>query len=148
MDFNSNFYEKLLLGGAYSLPYLLHLWNDDLSLDIYLINDEAPLSYNGHVYGASTFEFTPSDSGESTLNISVIDNGMKMLLDGSRFFHAQITGILLENNSVAEIRDWKRCYGSGEWDSKTVSLSFESDDRLSMTFPALIFNGDNNRGNT
>ena len=40
-------------------------------------------------------------------------------------------------------RNKKNTFGSVSWDGKKATFNFEKDDRLDMTFPALIFNNDN-----
>jgi hypothetical protein len=57
-------------------------------------------------------------------------------------------GIILEGGTVQELRGWKKRYGKAKWTGASATVTFPPDDRLSMTFPALVFNGDNNRGNS
>ena len=145
-------YEKLLYGGGYSLPYLLHLYDgpgDGSAADaeLFLVNDARDLEWGGHVWRASAFEFVPADDGESTLRVMAQETGIRPMLDGNYSFNAEFTGILLEDGSVTEIRNWRRRYGTARWDGKEAEVTFEPDDRLKMTFPALIFNASNNRGN-
>lgn len=143
---DSQLYEKLLNGGGYSLPYLVRLWND--SRELLFVNDDRNVSYAGKTYNASNFTFTPSDDGDSTLEIEACDNQIITLIDEGDSFRAQFVGIILESGQVQELRSWSRRYGSAKWTGKSASITFSSDERLSMTFPALIFNGDNNRGNS
>ena len=138
-------YDKLLAGGGYSLPYLIHLWDGDY--DFRFVNDNQNATYLGEVYYASNFSFSPSDDGDSTLEIEVVDNQMIELMDSSRYFNAEFVGVLKENGDVYEIRSWKRKFGRASWNGGSATVTFSSDDRLSMMFPSLIYNGDNNRGN-
>lgn len=145
-------YEKLLYGGGYSLPYLLHLYDgardgSTATTHIRLINDTRDLEWDGETWLASGFDFTPSDDGESNLKITVSGNGLKSLMDSEYVFNAEFTGILLEDGSVTPIRGYRRSYGTAVWSGKEAEITFESDDRMEMTFPALIFNVSNNRGN-
>lgn len=145
-------YEKLLYGGGYSLPYLLHLYDgardgSTATTHIRLINDTRDLEWDGETWLASGFDFTPSDDGESNLKITVGGNGLKSLMDSEYVFNAEFTGILLEDGSVTPIRGYRRSYGTAVWSGKEAEITFESDDRMEMTFPALIFNVSNNRGN-
>ena len=145
-------YEKLLYGGGYSLPYLLHLYDgardgSTATTHIRLINDARDLEWDGETWLASGFDFTPSDDGESNLKITVSGNGLKSLMDSEYVFNAEFTGILLEDGSVTPIRGYRRSYGTAVWSGKEAEITFESDDRMEMTFPALIFNVSNNRGN-
>ena len=139
-------YDRLLSGGAYSLPYLIRLWNEDY--DFRFVNDNRPVSWGGNTYAASAFNFTPSDSGDSTLEIEVCDNQLISMLDAGTSFDAEFVGIILEGGTVQELRGWKKRYGKAKWTGKSATVTFPPDDRLSMTFPALVFNGDNNRGNS
>ena len=138
-------YEKLLAGGAWSLPYLIRLWND--SRELCFVNDARNAEWNGKTYAASAFEFTPSDDGDSTLEIEACDNKIITLIDEGESFNAEFVGVLMEGGQIRELCGWKRRYGKANWNGKSASITFSSDDRLSMTFPALIFNSDNNRGN-
>ncbi len=146
-------YDKLLFGGGYSLPYLVHLYDgkkdgSTSTSHIRLINDSRDLEWNGEAWLASAFDFSPSDDGESSLRITVEGNGLKSLMDSEYVFNAEFTGILLEDGSVTPIRGYRRSYGTATWSGKEAEISFDTDDRLEMTFPALIFNAYNNRGNS
>jgi hypothetical protein len=146
-------YEKLLYGGGYSLPYLVHLYDgardgSTATTHIRLINDSRDLVWEGETYLASGFDFAPSDDGESSLRITVEGNGLKTLMDSEYVFNAEFTGILLEDGSVTPIRGYRRNYGTATWSGKEAEINFDTDDRLGMTFPALIFNAYNNRGNS
>ena len=143
---DNSLYNKLLCGGGYSLPYLIRLSNDEREL--FFINDARNATYGGKTYLASSFNFTPSDDGDSTLEISVSDNEIITLIDEEDYFSAEFVGILLEDGFVRELRSWKKRYGRAKWNGKRAVITFTSDERLSMTFPALIFKGDNNRGNS
>ena len=146
-------YEKLLYGGGYSLPYLVHLYDgardgSTAATHIRLINDSRNLEWEGETYLASAFDFTPSDDGESSLRITAAGNGLKSLLDSEYVFNAEFTGILLEDGTVTPIRGYRRSYGTAIWNGKEAEITFDADDRMEMTFPALIFNVSNNRGNS
>ena len=145
-------YDKLLFGGGYSLPYLVHLYDgakdgSTATTHIRLINDSRDLEWDGKTWLASGFDFSPSDDGESSLRITVGGNGLKALLDSEYVFNAEFTGILLEDGTVTPIRGYRRSYGTAIWNGKEAEVTFETDDRMGMTFPALIFNLSNNRGN-
>ena len=139
-----NIYRKLAEGGGYSLPYLLHIY--DTLNDIYVINDVKPLEYNGKTYAASSFEYTPDINGAASLDITVIDNKIINILEDNYNFNVEAVGVLYEG-AVTPIEQYKHQYGEGSWDGATLKLKLEADDRLDMTFPALIFNSYNNRGN-
>ena len=143
---NEGLYNKLLSSGGYSLPYLIRLWNDNY--DFRFINDVRSLELEGKTYAASAFSFTPSDDGDSTLEIEVADNKIVSLIDSEDFFEAEFIGIVLEDGQVRPLRGWRKKYGNAKWNGKSATVTFPSDDRLTMTFPSLIFNSDNNRGNS
>lgn len=139
-------YDKLLSGGGYSLPYLIRLWNGER--DYRFVNDARSVEYDGETYAASNFTFTPSDDGDSTLEIEVVDNSLISLIDSEDYFEAEFIGIILEDGQVSPLRGWRKKYGKAKWNGASATVTFPPDDRLSMTFPSLIFNSDNNRGNS
>ena len=61
-----NLLRKMAMGGGYNLPFLLHLYDPDGAIHIYLINDNVDMEYNDHTYLASTFTYSPNLEGEST----------------------------------------------------------------------------------
>jgi len=145
----SSLFRKLAEGGPYSLPYLLRL-HDESGTDIYLINDTKPCTWNGHTYLAGTFTYSPQDDGDSTLEVETVDAGSTIinLFENNYTFTADITGVLLENGTVQEIKAYHHRYGTATWSGGKAKITFEKDDRLGMTFPALIWTTYNNRGNS
>ena len=138
-----NVYRQLAEGGGYNLPYLAHLRTPDGTTHVYLINDNKDMTYNGHTYAASAFTFTPSNDGDSALSIEVAEHdGIIDILENNYHFVIEITGVF-NGEEVEEIGQ----YGEGTWDGKKLELKMKKDDRGGMTFPALIFNAYNNRGN-
>ena len=141
-----NIFKALSNGGGFSLPYLLHI-HDDKS-DIYVINDSEDLAYGGHTYKASNFTYTPNESGESSLEIELVEaNGIIDILENNYSFRVDVIGVFYDGE-VTETRQYRHRYGEGTWDGKSLKLKLDKDDRLGMTFPALIFNAYNNRGNS
>lgn len=141
---NQSLYEKLLGGGGYSLPYLIHIWDDDH--DFRFVNDNRSSMFQGETYSASNFTFLPSDDGDSTLEIAVVGTQLLELADSCRHFNAEFIGVLKEGGEIYELRTWKRKYGKATWNGGSMTVNFASDDRLKMMFPSLIYNSDNNRG--
>lgn len=142
-----NLFRLLAEGGAYSLPYLLHLFSSDKSVDLYLINDTKDLEWNGALYKASNFTYTPAFDGSASLEIELVTADTIIdLLELSEKLNAEITGILY-GGEVAEIAAYRHQYGEASWTGESLRVQFDSDDRLEMTFPALTFNSYNNRGN-
>lgn len=138
-------YQQLSNGGGYSLPYLLHIYNT--LTDVYVINDNADLTYGGHTYKASTFSYKPTETGAATLEIETVDaNQLINIVEGADNFNVDAIGVLYDD-TVTPINQYRHKYCSAEWDGRTMTLHLEADDRLDMTFPALLFTTYNNRGN-
>lgn len=143
-----NIYRQLAEGGGYSLPFLVHLYTGDGSKHIYLINDNTDMTYRGHTYAASSFTYSPSLDGDSTFNVELAEHDEIIdLLEENEYFSAEVTGIL-NGEEVEEIGQYRHKYGEGTWDGAKLEMKLNKDDRGSMTFPALIFNSYNNRGNS
>ena len=145
---DNGIFKKLVNGGGYNLPYLLHLYTTDGSTDIHLINDIKDSIYDSITWYASTFKYTPNEDGESSLEVEVVSNDIIDMFENNYNFRAEIVGVLLEDGSVQVIKSYHHKYGTATWDGKSAKITFDKDDRLGMTFPALIFNSYNNRGNS
>lgn len=142
-----NILRALAEGGGYNLPFLLHLYDPDGAIHIYLINDNVDMEYNGHAYFASTFTYSPNLEGESTLNIELVEHDEIIdLLEDNYYLRVEITGVF-NGDEVEPIGQYKHKYGDATWDGKKLELKLEKDDRGEMSFPALTFNSYNNRGN-
>ena len=143
-------FNKLRKSGGYSVPYLLHLYNG--TTDYYFINDRYSLEYDGHTWIASAFNYTPQAAssgadGGGTLEIEVVDNLLIEMLESSSTLFCEAVGVLMQDGSVQEIQGHTHKYGTATWNEQKLTISYESDDRLEMTFPSLIFSTYNNRGN-
>lgn len=142
-----NIYRQLAEGGGYNLPYLVHLYTGDGATHIYLINDNADMTYRGHTYAASSFTYSPNLDGDSTFNVELAEHDEIIdLLEENEYFSVEVTGIL-NGDEVEEIGQYRHKYGEGTWDGAKLEMKLNKDDRGGMTFPALIFNSYNNRGN-
>lgn len=142
-----NIYRQLAEGGGYNLPFLVHLSSSDNATHIYLINDNTDMTYNGHTYAASNFTYSPNMSGDSTLNVELVEHDEIIdLLEENEYFNVEVTGIF-NGEEVEAIGQYKHKYGEGTWNGASLELKLNKDDRGDMTFPALIFNSYNNRGN-
>ena len=142
-----NIYKELAEGGGYNLPYLLHLFDPEETTHIYLINDNADMAYNGQVYAASNFTYSPNRDGDSTLSVEIVEHDEIIdLLENNYYLRVEVIGIF-NGEEVEEIGLYKHKYGEGTWDGMKLELKLNKDDRGGMTFPALIFNSYNNRGN-
>lgn len=148
----NSIFNTLRASGGYSVPYLIRLHDKDNTVQYYFINDNRSLVYDGHTYVASTFTYTPDvplqgADGGGRLEIQVVDNLLIEALETFSTLFLEAVGVLLENGSVEEIKTHRHKYGEAVWQERTLTLSFEADDRMNMTWPALIFSTYNNRGN-
>ena len=76
---------------------------------------------------------------ESTLLVDLVETYNNIYLD--------VTGVMATDGYVYELRAYKHRHGSINGNRTSITFTFEADDRLQMTFPALIWNNQNNRGN-
>ena len=142
-----NVYRQLAEGGGYNLPFLVHLSSPDNATNIYLINDNQDMTYGGQVYSASNFTYTPTTDGEATFNVELVEHDKIIeLLEDCYYFRVDVIGVF-NGKEVVEIGQYKHKYGEGTWDGAKLEMKLNKDDRGNMTFPALIFNSYNNRGN-
>ena len=143
--------------GGYSLPFLIKLYDKDETESLYFINDTQDRVYETVTYKATAFEYIPGKDetgfgGGGSLNIAVteLDSEMTKIIDMIETYRViclEVTGCLLEDGTVTEIKTFSNSYGSVDWDGKSARFTFDRDDRLDMTFPALVFSHYNNRGN-
>lgn len=142
-----NIYKNLVEGGGYNLPFLVHLSNPENTLNIFLINDNQDMNYRGHTYSASNFTYNPSTNGEGTFSVELVEhNEIIDMLEDNYYFTVEVIGIFNGEN-VEVIGLFKHKYGEATWDGMQLEMKLNKDDRGDMTFPALIFNSYNNRGN-
>ena len=142
-----NILKELTEGGGYNLPFLVQLSSPDNSKNIYLINDNKDMVYNGLTYSASNFTYTPSQEGDATFNVELVEHDEIIdLLEENNYFNVSVIGVF-NGKEVEELGQFKHKYGEASWDGMKLEMKLNKDDRGSMTFPALIFNSYNNRGN-
>lgn len=143
-----NIYKQLVEGGAYNLPYLLHIFDANDRTHIYLINDNKPMEYRGKIYESASFNYTPSSEGDGTLAIGIhAHESLIALVEENHYLRVEVIGIF-NGEAVQEIGQYKHKYGNATWNGVKLELRMNKDDRGNMTFPALIFNAYNNRGNS
>jgi hypothetical protein len=143
-----NIYKQLVEGGAYNLPYLLHIFDGNDRTHVYLINDNKPMVYRGKIYESASFSYTPSSEGDGTLAIGIhTHESLIALVEENHCLRVEVIGIF-NGEDVQEIGQYKHKYGTATWDGVKLELRMNKDDRGNMTFPALIFNAYNNRGNS
>lgn len=137
-------FKELVEGGAYTLPFLLHIYNDDTH--IYLINDNEDVTYSGHVFSATAFNYQPGTNGDAVLECSLIDKPELLnYVLGERAFKCDLVGVY-KGGEVVPLETYRHKYGEATWNEGSLQISLNGDDRGEMTFPALIYNSYNNRG--
>lgn len=147
---NSNFERLVQRCGAYSLPYLVHLY--DASHSLYFVNNNSDIEYMGNVYKAATFGYSPNPSalgfdGGGKLEITAKDNLIVDMAEEQKNVRLDVVGGINERGIVQEIRAFRHTYGTIGGNRKTVTFTFDKDDRLGMMFPSMIWGNQNNRGN-
>lgn len=143
--------------GKYSLPWLIHLYGTNASgtqtYDMRFINDVRDCVYDGNTYIAESFRYTPSGSefgmsGGGTLEISTAKNQVAAMVQLCTNITLEVVAVMLEDSTITELQKIKHKNGKIKGDRQKVTFTFERDERLDMSFPALIWNSQNNRGNT
>lgn len=147
--------EKLIQSsGGYSLPFLLHLYTKDRKVDLYLVNDTKDVSYGGKTYKAAAFTYTPNvptaglDGGGNLSIFSQEQNLVIPLADTYSEVFLDTVGAINEKGTVTPLEFHSHHYATFSAQGSKATFNFEKDDRLSMNFPALIWNRMNNRGNS
>lgn len=147
---NASFEKMCRRNGSYSLPYLITLSAGGQV--IRFVNNNTDLQYEGNTYSAGSFLYTPNAeelgfSGGGSLEIAVIGNSIIDLIEQNRGVTLRVIGALCEDGSVTPITSFSHHYGKVRVTKTKAVFTFEKDDRLDMTFPALIWSRVNNRGN-
>ena len=151
----NNVFERMCRrSGGYSLPWLITLSNQSTTLRF--INDVQSISYGGNTYSASTFSYVPEPpenglQGGGSLEIAAADandvNGIIALIQGATSISLDVVGVMLDDGTIDEVTSFSHAYGTVRLNGRKASFKFERDNRLGMSFPALIFSHYNNRGN-
>lgn len=151
---NANFAKMCRRSGGYSLPWLITITDGITTLRF--INDVNDLTHDSVLYKASTFGYEPNPTdngftGGGSLQIAAADanevGSLIALIETATNLQFIVNGILLDGGVVNELKIFQHQHGTVRWDGRRASFTFDPDDRLSMTFPALIFSHYNNRGN-
>jgi hypothetical protein len=137
-------FKQLTEGGLFNLPFLLHIYDD--TTNIYLINDNVSLTYSGHTYTASSFDYQPGTNGDATLSCDIFDKPELLnYIHRNRRFNCDLIGVY-NGGEVVQLETYKHNFGEATWDGVKFEIKLNGDDRGNMTFPALIYNSYNNRG--
>lgn len=134
--------------GGFSLPYLIEISGGDTTLRY--VNARNSVVFGGNTYKPEVFQFTANaDSlgffGGGTLEIARTYDVVSVLESNSSV-QVSINGILYSGEAVA-LSGYTSRYCKATFSKSTVKITMDKDDRLSMTFPATIFNASNNSGN-
>ena len=139
--------------GAYALPFLVHLYDAGGNINIYAVNNTQDVAFKGNTYKAASFAYTPNEAvlgmdGGGKLEIAVAESTLLVdLVETYSNIYLDVTGVMATDGYVYELRAYKHRHGSINGNRTSITFTFEADDRLQMTFPALIWNNQNNRGN-
>ena len=143
-----NIFRQLAEGGAFNFPTLLHIRDIANNRNFYFVNDNTNFVHNGTTYQASSFSFSGQTDDDSVLEIEIVENNLLInLLEENLSFVIDTVGVF-NGEEVEEFTPLSFNYGSATCDGKKLSLTLSKDDRMNMTFPALIFTNYNNRGNS
>ena len=148
---NVNFAKLCRRTGGYKLAWLITLSDPNDTIVLRVVNNNANVSFGGHTYTASTFNYLPGEAvhgmdGGGTLDIAVTDNSVIDMIEAYRSVKLEVVGVLVDS-AVTEIQGFSHTWGSVSWDGKKASFTFEKDEKLTMTFPAVILDPSINRGN-
>lgn len=148
---NVNFAKLCKRTGGYKLAWLITLSDTDDTMIVRVANNNADIVFGGNTYLASTFNYLPGEmvhgiDGGGTLDIVVTDNTVIDMIETYRSVKLDVVGALVDG-SVSELQGFTHTWGSATWDGKKASFTFEKDEKLTMTFPAVIMDASINRGN-
>lgn len=144
-------FNLLFNGGKFSLPYLLKFSHKDLN-SIYLVNDKQNIEFDGKLYQAAAFDYTPPDNtgNSGRLSASDIDTDLYNFIENADHnYTLEVIGAITENGQVQRLKLYKHFYGSVNYNAieRKLDFSLGKDDRLDMTFNPYSYDTDNNRGN-
>lgn len=144
-------FQRFFTGGFFSTPLLIKFSRTGGD-DILLTNDNDNIVFDGNVYKASSFEYTPADElGKGvSLRVSGIGNGLVEFIENADdTFRLDVVATISEKGTIQPLRYAHYFMGKVSWgDSMELNFELGSDDRLEMTFPPYQFDSDTNRGNT
>lgn len=146
----SELFDRLFNGGKFSLPYLVK-FSHPRAGDIFLVNNNESVEYNGNVYKVSSFDYAPpgSNGDGATLSICDADSGLLVWAENADSkMSITVDGIMLADGTITPIHNYKHFYGSIAYgDDGKIEFTLGHDDRLEMTFNPYVYDTDNNRGN-
>ena len=129
--------------GSYSLPWLIKLCDEDENIILRYVNDKADIEYLGDTYKATALEYKPNPEalgfdGGGTLSIYCgSDEYVIDLIETYRKIQCEVVGALYQG-TVSPVSVFFHTNGNVMWDGKRADFTFEKDERLAMTFPAIV----------
>jgi len=149
---NVNFEKLIQRNGTYSLPYLIYIHDEENTYELFFVNNNSDVYYDGNTYHAGAFSYNPNDSvmgfdGGGKLEISVKDNFIIPMIEVAKSVKLEVIGAINERGQIQQIKTFKHHYGTVSVSRTKATFTFDKDDRLAMTFPTLIWSNQNNRGN-
>lgn len=149
---NANFEKLLMRNGGVALLFLVHIQDKSKKYDMYFCNDNEDIEFENHIYKKSSFSYIPNVEnygfdGGGKLEIETKDNLLIDLVESSEKYELNVIQIIKDRKSISVLKRFFHQYGTLNGNKTTLSFTFEKDDRISMTFPTLIFGNDNNKGN-
>ncbi|WP_147612332.1 hypothetical protein [Treponema pectinovorum] len=135
--------------GSYFLSYLISLEDEKTKLNY--VNSSKDIFYDGVLYKSEVFSFSANADilgffGGGTLEIARLYE-IVSLLENNQTITIKVKGVLY-NNQITPLVDFESHFCTATFSKSTIKIAMEKDDRLSMTFPATIFNAFNNQGNS
>ena len=137
--------------GSYSLPWLLKFSNADDSTILYRAGNTEDVVYGGHTYTATAIEYKPAaevqgfDGGASVSIYCGSDDTIIDLIESNRTILLEVVGAINDDGTITAVRVFYHTTGSVDWDRTKATFTYEKDERLSMTFPAIVITSINAR---
>ena len=137
--------------GSYSLPWLIKLSNSDESTVLYRAGNTEDVVYGGHTYTATALEYKPAaevqgfDGGAALSIYCGSDDTIIDLIEGNRKILLEVVGAINDDGTITAVRVFYHTTGSVDWDRTKATFTYEKDERLTMTFPAIVITSINAR---
>lgn len=150
-----NSFEKLIRREqGFSLPHLIYLYDDEKTMELRFVNKtDSRVVHGGYIYQPCEFNYKANISaygfdGGGKLEITTKGNQVIDLVENFESIHLEVIGVMNEQGEITELEKHKHHFGNVTVNRRTVTFTFEKDDRLEMTFPTLIWSVHNNKGNS
>lgn len=146
----SEVFKNLSEGGGYSVNHLLRLSNIAESENIYISDNNEDLVFDDILYKASNFTYSANVDGSANLQVELIREGNSIinLIENNTEIKAEVVTLFIKGSEAILLSTHHHRYGKVTWNGESASFTFEKDDRLNMTFPALVWNRNSDKGET